>query len=214
MSLKPGTIIKRLKRTTNRFTQGYEYVVFSDGTIRDDIGACRKPYMGELVGQYYWTIVDEPGNTISDKLIDEIDASLYHKNRKHRLDCNNHNSDDLTTVTYDSDAIISAEYSIKDFLQKELEMRKAETEQFLNDKIQSNIKKVTQMKIKKNVTLIDGHDASTFGADELLNKIRNEEKRIEELDKIKATSKHVERKKKMHEANIKALVEILDQIEA
>lgn len=67
------------------------------------------------------------------------------------------------------------------------------------------------VKIKSNVTLINGADSDDLSADHLINEIKCQERQIEDLGKVKVESKHIAKKIKEHNDNIKALVKILDK---
>lgn len=74
-------------------------------------------------------------------------------------------------------------------------------------------KRTTIMLEIKNVTLINGKDATTYSVDQLVDLIKNEEKNVERLGEVKTESKAIAKLKEKHQANIKALTELLDNRE-
>ena len=65
----------------------------------------------------------------------------------------------------------------------------------------------------KETTLINGSDASTFTVDTLIDLIKQEEAKIQNLDEIKSESKAIAKIKKQHGQNVKALLKLLDEKE-
>ena len=78
--------------------------------------------------------------------------------------------------------------------------------------INSNLKETTMLNIK-STTLIDGTDADHFSVESLIELIKGEEVKLENLSVITSKSKAITKLKAKHESNIAKLVKILDDKE-
>ena len=76
----------------------------------------------------------------------------------------------------------------------------------------NNQEEIKMLKIEK-VTLVNGTDVKELKVNQLIHHIKNEEQKIEQLNKVKSESKAIARIKKEHESNIEELTKILDNME-